>query len=144
MLSDKETCIRYASGVLIRPSIHSERDDFMNLRSLFTLGLLASTIGLLALPAAAQMSNGPSYRQWQPSWDQGRADARHVILGTVTQFQPFRLQIARTNGTVQTIDLKHGTAILPTGEKPAANQRVAVVGYYSQGTFIANRVILRD
>jgi hypothetical protein len=117
----------------------------MKFRSLITLGCLASTLGLFALPATAQQINGgPTYRQWQPEWDQGRADAGHVILGTVTQFQPFRLQIARTNGTVQTIDLKHGTSIFPRGETPSTNQRVAIVGYYSQGTFIANRVILRD
>lgn len=116
----------------------------MKFSSLFTLGLLAAALGLPALPASAQLLGGPVYRQWQPGWDQGQFDRRHVIVGTVTNFQPFRLQIARPNGTVQTIDLKHGTAILPTGETPAPNERVAIIGYYSQGTFVANRVILRD
>ncbi len=117
----------------------------MKLRPLLTLGLLAAATGAAALPAAAQITNAPPpYRQWQPGWDQGQFDRRHVIVGTVTQFQPFRLQIARTNGTVETIDLKHGTQILPTGQTPSTNQRVAVTGYYSQGTFIADRVILRD
>jgi hypothetical protein len=126
----------------------------MNLRSLLTLGLFASAIAASALPAAAQMTYGadngagpatvPHYRRWQASWDQGQFDQRHVILGTVSDFKPFRLQIARQNGTIETIDLKHGTAILPTGETPSINQRVAAVGYYSGGTFIANRVILRD
>jgi hypothetical protein len=41
------------------------------------------------------------------------------------------------------IDLKNGTVILPTGATPAPSQRVAIVGYYSHGTFIANRVLLR-
>jgi hypothetical protein len=116
----------------------------MKFRSLLTLGLLASATVVPALPASAQMVGMPAYRVWQPGWDQGQVDRRHVILGTVTAFQPFRLQIARRNGTVQMIDLKHGTAILPTGETPAMNERVAVVGYYSNGTFIANRVILHD
>ena len=116
----------------------------MKLRLLVTLGLLASAVVLPAFPASAQMTDMPAYRHWQSGWDRDRFDRRHVILGTVTSFQPFRLQIARPNGTVQMIDLKHGTAILPTGETPSTNERVAVVGYYSQGTFIANRVILRD
>jgi hypothetical protein len=41
------------------------------------------------------------------------------------------------------IDLKHGTEILPTGATPTPGERVAIVGYYSNGTFIANRVIIR-
>lgn len=116
----------------------------MKLWSLLALGLLTVATIVPALPVSAQMGPAPRNRVWQADWERGQFDRRHVILGTVTQFQPFRLQIARTNGTVQMIDLKHGTEILPTGETPAANQRVAVIGYYSNGTFIANRVILRD
>ena len=104
---------------------------------------LVATFATPALPAAAQIV-GPGYQQWQPAWDRYQYDRRHVILGTVTNFQPFRLQLARPDGDVQTIDLKHGTVIVPLGETPATNQRVAVIGYYSNGTFIANRVILRD
>ncbi len=115
----------------------------MNLRSLFTLGVLTAALGVNAVPASAQ-ANAPGYRQWQPGWDQGQFDRNHVIVGTVTNFQPFRLQIARPNGTVQTIDLKNGTRIFPRGQTPSTNQRVAVTGYYSNGTFIADRVILRD
>jgi hypothetical protein len=50
--------------------------------------------------------------------------------------------VARRDGVVQLIDLKDGTVILPTGATPGTNERVAVIGYYSKGTFIANRVIL--
>jgi hypothetical protein len=103
------------------------------------------------LPVSAQtvvIETGPHhvplYRTWQPGWDAGRFDRRHVILGTVTAFAPYRLTVARRNGVVQTIDLKNGTVILPTGATPTATQRVAVVGYYSRGTFIANRVLLRN
>ncbi len=41
------------------------------------------------------------------------------------------------------IDLKNGTVILPTGATPMPNEHVAVTGYWSNGTFIANRVIIR-
>jgi hypothetical protein len=116
----------------------------MRLWSALALGLLIAATIAPALPASAQMAGSPRNRAWQADWERGQFDRRHVILGTVTQFQPFRLQIARTNGTVQTIDLKHGTEILPTGETPGTHERVAVIGYYSNGTFIANRVILRD
>lgn len=79
---------------------------------------------------------------WQPAWDRFDFDRRHVMIGTVVKFEPFRLQLARRDGKVQTIDLKNGTVILPTGTTPMINERVAVMGYYSRGTFIANRVIV--
>jgi hypothetical protein len=119
----------------------------MNIRHLLLgLALAGSTVLGASVPAGAQMA-GPAwqnYNTWQPGWDNNQFDRRHVILGTVANFQPFRLQVARRDGTVQTIDLKNGTVILPTGETPGTNERVAVTGYYSHGTFIANRVILRD
>ena len=85
----------------------------------------------------------PVYQTWQPAWDRYRFDRRHVILGTVASFEPYRLQVARRNGNMQMIDLKNGTVILPTGATPMLNERVAIVGYYSHGTFIANRVLIR-
>ena len=96
-----------------------------------------------AAPAAAQGYDGPVYSAWVPAWDQWRFDRRHVILGTVSAFQPYRVTILRRNGNLQTIDLKNGTVILPTGATPTPGEHIAVVGYYSQGTFIANRAILR-
>ncbi len=86
----------------------------------------------------------PAYQTWQPAWDRFEFDRRHVMLGTVVKFEPFRLQLARRDGNVQTIDLKNGTVILPTGTTPMTNERVAIVGYYSRGTFIANRVIIHS
>ncbi len=88
--------------------------------------------------------NVPVYHEWQPAWDRYEYDRHHVILGTVTNFQPYRLQIARSNGRVQMIDLKNGTVILPTGATPMPNERVAIIGYYSDGTFIANRLLIKS
>ena len=120
---------------------------------LFAIALLfALALGLglhLAAPASADEvividNHGvPAYTQWQGAWDRYEYDRHHVILGTVANFAPFRLQVARRDGNVQMIDLKNGTVILPTGTTPMLNERVAVVGYYSHGTFIANRVIVR-
>jgi hypothetical protein len=65
------------------------------------------------------------------------------MLGHVSAFAPYRLPVVRRNGDVQTVDLKHGTVIYPTGATPTPGERVALVGYFSNGTFIANRAILR-
>ncbi len=117
----------------------------------FRLAMLAFVVALSAgslAPASAQetvnidIHGAPQYQAWQPAWDRFEFDRRHVMLGTVASFQPFRLQIARRDGNVQMIDLKNGTVILPTGATPMVNERIAVVGYYSRGTFIANRVII--
>lgn len=113
------------------------------------LGLLALVLAFSAgavTPAMAQDFDDhhvPRYMQWQNAWDRYEFDRHHVILGTVTNFAPFRLQIARRNGEVQMIDLKNGTVILPTGTTPMQGERVAIIGYYSRGTFIANRLIVR-
>jgi hypothetical protein len=99
-----------------------------------------------ALPAAAQYDQYdqvPPYTTWQAGWDQNQYDRHHVMLGHVASFSPYRLTVMRRNGDVQTVDLKHGTVIYPTGATPSQGERVALVGYYSNGTFIANRVILR-
>ncbi len=115
------------------------------------LALLLALCSAAVLPASAQeylVEYGPHhvplYRTWQPGWDSDHFDRHHVILGTVASFAPYRLQVARRDGVVQQIDLKNGTVILPTGATPTSTQRVAVIGYYSRGTFIANRVLLRN
>jgi hypothetical protein len=114
------------------------------------LALLLAFSSLAVLPAAAQevIEYGPHgvplYATWQPAWDTYKFDRRHVILGTVATFAPYRLEVARRDGVVQQIDLKNGTVILPTGATPTSTQHVAVIGYYSHGTFIANRVLLRN
>lgn len=104
--------------------------------------VLAMGGAFASLPAVAQ-SDVPSYTTWQSGWDTYQYDRHHVILGTVASFAPYRLTVTRRNGDVQTVDLKHGTVIYPTGATPTAGERAALVGYYSNGTFIANRVILR-
>jgi len=117
----------------------------------FTLAPLVLAASFILSSAVAQAdevvivdAHGvPQYSSWQAAWDRYEFDRHHVILGTVTNFQPYRLQIARRNGNVQMIDLKNGTVILPTGATPTTNERVAIIGYYSRGTFIANRLIIR-
>lgn len=83
-----------------------------------------------------------SVNAWQPSWDTGSYDRNHMLLGTVGSFAPFRLTLTNAGGDTMTVDLKQGTTIRPTGLTPSAGQRVAVFGYWSNGTFIANRVVL--
>ena len=122
----------------------------MNVR-LAALSLLvaAGTVSTGLAPASAQEvilvgpHGVPLYANWQPEWDRYHSDRHHVILGTVAGFQPYRLQIAHRDGNISAIDLKNGTVILPTGATPTTNEHVAAIGYYSRGTFIANRILLR-
>ncbi|MBV8579111.1 MAG: hypothetical protein JO225_16435 [Candidatus Eremiobacteraeota bacterium] len=79
---------------------------------------------------------------WQPAWDTGTYDRNHILVGTVGSFSPYRLTMLNAAGDSMTVDLKNGTVIRPTGLTPASGQRVAVFGYWSNGTFIANRVVL--
>ena len=79
---------------------------------------------------------------WQPAWDTGNYDRNHVLIGTVNNYSPARMNVNTASGNNLTVDLKEGTVIRPTGATPSAGQQVAVFGYWSNGTFIANRVIL--
>lgn len=116
-------------------------------RLVSSLALSAAVLGTAlagTLPPSAQMMGGmPTYNSWQPGWDHGQYDRHHVILGRVTKFTPYRITVQRRNGNVQTVDLKNGTVIRPMGATPTAGQRVAMIGYYSNGTFVVNRLVLR-
>ena len=120
-------------------------------RLVSSLALSALVLGAsaLAAPASAQQMDNEggwqgyhSYNSWQPGWNHGQYDRHHVILGTVVKFSAYRVTVQRDNGNVQTVDLKGGTVIRPTGATPSAGDRVAMVGYWSNGTFIVNRLVL--
>jgi hypothetical protein len=117
-------------------------------RKVYTaLASLALLLGLSASFApnasAQQYGYGPVYTNWQPAWDRYDYDRRHVILGEVVHFSPYRVEVQRPDGNVQTIDLKNGTVIHPIGATPHRGDRIAIYGYYSNGTFIANGMVLR-
>jgi hypothetical protein len=104
-------------------------------------GTLMGTFGS-ALPASAQAYPYPNYTTWQNGWDQYHYDKQHVMVGVVQNFSPYRLTITRHNGVTQTVDLRNGTVIYPTGGTPQPGERVALVGHWSDGTFVVGRVIL--
>jgi hypothetical protein len=82
---------------------------------------------------------------WVPAWDAGTYDRHHILIGTVANSQPYRLLLSPEDpdGHAMMVDLKNGTVIRPEGTTLVSGMRVAVLGYWSKGTFIANRVILR-
>jgi hypothetical protein len=116
------------------------------LTALAALAVFAGAAAAFAPSASAQVyvaQYGPTYSTWQPGWDRFQYDRRHVILGTVVRFRPYRVVIARSDGMNETIDLKPGTVIHPTGATPTRGDRIAIYGYYSNGTFVANGIVLR-
>jgi len=105
--------------------------------------LLGLSLTFAPNASAQQYGNAPVYTTWQPQWDRFQYDRHHVILGSVVHFRPYRVTIERQDGDVQTIDLKPGTVIHPLGATPVRGDRIAIYGYYSNGTFIANGMVLR-
>ena len=104
------------------------------------------TLGAAPLAASAQAFSDPSaptYTKWQAKWDERAFHNPHVVVGEVIDFRPYRVEIRRSSGLTQRVDLKHGTRIAPVGATPTPGERVALVGYYSRGTFIVNRLIIR-
>jgi hypothetical protein len=111
--------------------------------ALASLALIAGLSVSFAPSASAQQVYAPSYSTWQPQWDRFQYDRRHVILGTVVGFRPYRVTVQSPDGDVQTIDLKPGTVIHPIDATPARGDRIAIYGYWSNGTFVANGLVLR-
>jgi hypothetical protein len=107
------------------------------------LGLFASAAFPLGASAQGTRTLIPGYDSWQPQWDHYHYDRRHVILGEVIRFRPYRVEIRTHEGNIRTIDLKGGTVIHPTGATPMRGDRIAVYGYWSNGTFIADGIVLR-
>jgi hypothetical protein len=112
--------------------------------------------GAVALAQNAPMQSGPagygtfdpqydSINAWNTAWDTGTYDRHHVLLGVVTDSKPYRLLLAPADpdGHAIMVDLKNGTIIRPDGMTLAPGMNVAVLGYWSKGTFIANRIVLR-
>jgi hypothetical protein len=98
---------------------------------------LAALFGSAPLAALAQAD--------APSWAAPYYDvSSHVLRGVITNAAPYRitLQLGR-NGRTLAIDLKNGTTISPTGTTLTPGMHVRIHGYWSNGTFIANRVRLR-
>ena len=111
--------------------------------ALAALALISGLSAAVPVTALAQYGPPPMYQTWQPAWDRFEYDHRHVILGVVVGFSPYRVTIRRPEGMVQTIDLKNGTTIRPIGATPHAGDRIAAYGYYSRGTFVVNGLVLR-
>ena len=120
--------------------------NFARIRPLVVVVVASVALGALPLVTSAQPFSDPSaptYTKWQAKWDLRAFHDRHVIVGEVIDFRPYRVELRRSNGETQHVDLKHGTRIAPLGATPTPGERVALVGYYSQGTFIVNRLIIR-
>jgi hypothetical protein len=105
--------------------------------------LVAPLASAVRVSAQAYPENVQAYTSWQAAWDQRKYDRDHIVVGEVVEFLPYRLKIARHNGMEQTVDLKKGTAIYPLGATPAQGERAALLGSYSDGTFVVDRVVLR-
>lgn len=114
--------------------------------SLVAAAAIAASLGLTGAAASAQAYPPypvPVYASWQAAWDNYQYDRHHVVLGIVAGFRPYRLEIRHNDGMIQNVDLKNGTVILPTGATPMPGERVALVGYWSAGTFIVNQLVIR-
>jgi hypothetical protein len=108
-------------------------------RVLLALALGTLSFGAAALPASAQVYGPP------PPWAAPYYDAtRHVLAGVIRYAAPYRITLqVGPGGRTLPIDLKNGTIIRPTGTTLTPGMNVLVHGYWSHGTFIANRVRVR-
>lgn len=109
--------------------------------------ILAVALGSISFAVATLPANAQGYMTGQgygppPAWAAPYYDTQsHVLTGVIVGAAPYRIavRVGERRRPLQ-IDLKNGTVINPVGTRLAPGQNVRIRGYWSQGTFIANRV----
>jgi hypothetical protein len=96
-------------------------------RAILLLGLLALFAGSAARANAFE--------------DDNRFVAQHDVQGVITYFNRFNMTV-RVNGEAYPVVLHQGTIIRPTGATLVPSMVVNISGYWSAGTFFANRIIV--
>ena len=123
-------------------------------RKLFTL--IAFTGLLLGLAASANADDRVIiYRYYHPapvviyqpaptvvSYDPDeRYSHAYDLQGVVTFSEPYHMRV-RVRDDIYAVNLHDGTIIRPTGITVTPTMVVHVAGYWSGGTFIANRIVV--
>jgi len=82
-------------------------------------------------PAPAVVSYGPN----------DRFTGTYDLQGVVTFSEPYHMRV-RVHDDVYAVSLHDGTIIKPTGITLTPTMVVHLAGYWSGGTFIANRIVV--
>jgi hypothetical protein len=123
--------LRSRKGKLRETTLSSKRLVTALLAGAVTAG--TTLMGAIA-PAAAQ-----TYYQPPPV----RAEARaREVRGIVTSFYRYNMSISSRGQNVP-VQLHQGTIIEPTGAAMQPGMRVTLRGYWTNGVFVANRIIVR-
>jgi hypothetical protein len=115
------------------------RKDLDMLRTLFALASLAALLTGLAVRADADAVYRPAIVAYFDADD--RFVAQHDVQGVVTYFSRFSMTL-RADGREYPVVLHQGTVIRPTGTTLAPSMVVNVEGYWSEGAFYANRIVV--
>ncbi len=101
-----------------------------------TAGTLLASIALVgatAAPAAAQTYYQAPVRP---------AERAHELRGVVTSFYRYEMSVSSRGQNVP-VQLHQGTIIEPVGASLPPGVRVTLRGYWSNGVFVANRIVVR-
>jgi hypothetical protein len=122
-------------------------------RKLFTLIAFMGLLLGLAVRASAD-DRVVIYRYYHPapvviyqpaqavvSYDHERYSRAYDLQGVVTFSEPYHMRV-RIHDDIYAVTLHDGTIIKPTGITLTPTMVVHVAGYWSDGTFIANRIIV--
>jgi hypothetical protein len=101
-----------------------------------TTGALVAGLSFVAAiaPAVAQ-----TYYQAPPPIAAGA----HELRGVVTSFYRFEMSVSSPRGQNIPVQLHQGTVIAPEGASLQPGMRVVIHGYWNNGVFFANRIVVR-
>src|ERR1700722_14012622 len=97
---------------------------------------LVTGAGLVA--ATAPVSAQTYYQQPPPVAARG-----HELRGVVTSFYRFEMSVNFPRGQNVPVQLHQGSVIAPVGASLQPGMRVVIHGYWNNGVFFANRIVVR-
>jgi hypothetical protein len=112
---------------------------------LLTLATVAVTWSAATAYALADTTHALPASMFAPAYSVADADDRyanpHDVQGVVTGFDRFNMTL-RVNGREFPVLLHQGTTIKPTGTTIAPSMVVNIAGFWQNGTFYANRIVV--
>ncbi len=111
----------------------------MNTKAFFlTLTTSALVAGMTMVAATTAPAAAQVYYQAPPPI----AARAHELRGVVTSFYRFEMSVGSRGENVP-VQLHQGTVIEPLGASLQPGTRVTIRGYWNNGVFFANRIIIR-
>jgi hypothetical protein len=113
----------------------------MRPKAIFLTLITSALVGGTSLIAATTPVSAQTYYPAPPP--PPVAARGHELRGVVTSFYRFEMSVNSPRGENVPVQLHQGTVIAPVGASLQPGMRVVIHGYWNNGVFFANRIVVR-